>query len=155
MHCMSRNHFSPDHLPEFLRTERRRVVDAGDSWAVFSYSENDTPDFLNGGYYVDTNEMMHRAAVFSDLDGLWRTHHSHREEICRRLAGRYPERRHNDLELFERIVPDSDPPPGDGSMMSLSTITILRPLLSRASPHPSQVAGQRFAPAGPARRGVP
>tara|TARA_R110002049_G_scaffold95232_2_gene233907 strand:- start:1543 stop:3486 length:1944 start_codon:yes stop_codon:yes gene_type:complete len=104
VHCRSRNFLSTESIDQFIQIEQRQMVERGSDWVVFSYAKMDTPRFLDGGYYVDTNEMLHRADVFSSIDGLWRTFHPQRQSVNKKLAGNFPERRHNDLELFERIL---------------------------------------------------
>jgi hypothetical protein len=70
--------------------------------AVFSY-KCCGPD--NGiAWYIDTNEMMHRADVFRELHYLWATRHPQRQALNDAQLVRCVYRRHNDQELAERII---------------------------------------------------
>jgi aspartate/methionine/tyrosine aminotransferase/glycosyltransferase involved in cell wall biosynthesis len=102
-HCDSCNHYSEEQAVYARATDGRRLINYGPTWTIFSYDVLD-PARLGYDQYVDTNEMMHRASVFERLGALWRTHHPDREGISRRQPSLRPSRRHNDLELFERII---------------------------------------------------
>jgi aspartate/methionine/tyrosine aminotransferase len=103
VHCDSCNHHSPEEAARIRKADRRRLKDWGATWNVFSYDVLDRSR-LGIDQYVDTNEMMHRASVFAPLGDLWRTFHPSRDRINTNQSSRCPYRRHNDLDLFERIV---------------------------------------------------
>ncbi|HET7500943.1 MAG TPA: glycosyltransferase family A protein, partial [Kofleriaceae bacterium] len=103
VHCDSRNFYSPEHCAAVIAIDKRNLLAHGDSWTIFSYAELDVAQ-LGIEQYVDTNEMMHRTSVFHGLKALWSTEHPRRAEVNRHQGGKYPYRRHNDLDLFERIV---------------------------------------------------
>lgn len=103
VHCDSCNHYSPVETQEVIARDPRKLVDSGPTWTIFSHDKLDVAK-LGVEQYVDTNEMMHRAETFARLDGLWRTRHPRREIINAAQGKRCPYRRHNDLDLFERIL---------------------------------------------------
>ena len=59
---------------------------------------------LGDSQYIDTNEIMHRTSVFQRFNYLWSTFHARREVINSNQIIRKPYRRHNDLDLAERII---------------------------------------------------
>lgn len=103
VYCDSCNHYSPEEARVVIARDSRNLVDSGPTWTVFSNGEFD-PAQLGYEQYVDTNEMMHRTSTFSGLDTLWRTRHPNRAQINQRQSKRCPYRRHNDLDLVERII---------------------------------------------------
>jgi glycosyltransferase involved in cell wall biosynthesis len=103
VHCDSCNHYSAKEKKLVVRRDARKLVSEGETWTVFSHDDLDV-NTLGSEQYVDTNEIVHRASVFEALGSLWHTYHPHRAEINRQQGGLRPFRRHNDLELFERIV---------------------------------------------------
>ena len=102
-YCNSRNFYSPDEKSKAIRRDARALLDEGHDWAVFSDSEFTVGDLGRRGY-IDTNEMIHRASVFRRLLSLWRTCHPNRCDINRAQGAIRPGRRHNDLDLAERIA---------------------------------------------------
>ena len=102
-YCRTRNHHARHRLPRILETDPRTVVDAGTDWVVFAPDVLD-PAELGATQYIDTNEMVHRPSVFADLGGLWRTEHPRRAWVNANQGSIAPHRRHNDLDLVERII---------------------------------------------------
>jgi valine--pyruvate aminotransferase len=103
VHCNSCNHYPPGRKKDYTEKDFRRLIDEGPSWSVFSH------DRFNLGQagrevYVDTNEIVHRTSVFARLGYLWRTVHPRRDEVNAWQGKRHPYRRHNDLDLVERIA---------------------------------------------------
>lgn len=105
VHCNSRNHYRDTRqFRRVLRNDQRRLIesDAESLSAAFSF------DVYHGAaglsWYIDTNEMMHRASVFHDLDHLWATRHPNRQAINESQLVRCRYRRHNDQELAQRII---------------------------------------------------
>ena len=103
VYCDSCNHYSTEEAARVISRDSRNLVDSGPTWTVFSNDELD-PKLLGFEQYVDTNEMMHRATTFVGLDNLWRTRHPNRDEINFHQAKQCPYRRHNDLDLVERVL---------------------------------------------------
>lgn len=103
--CRSQNHYADE--AQFLH------VLSGDTREVVAVDhEQYTIDFALGGldgipgidWYIDTNEMMHRASVFTRTGGLWNVCHPRRAEINKNQSIICPSRRHNDQDLAERII---------------------------------------------------
>jgi hypothetical protein len=103
VHCRSRNFHSPEEIDEIIAADRRPVVDRTADSVVFAHQELD-PAELGRSQYIDTNEMAHRASVFQTLGSLWNTVHPRRAWVGRHQGRRCPYRRHNDLDLVERII---------------------------------------------------
>jgi glycosyltransferase involved in cell wall biosynthesis len=103
VYCRSRNFHHPADLAGVLAADRRSAVDRGRDWVVFAQDEV-SPDELGLSQYVDTNEMMHRASVFGALGDLWRTRHPRGDWVNSHQGKRCAHRRHNDLDLVERII---------------------------------------------------
>lgn len=103
VYCDSCNHYSAEEARMVVARDSRNLVEGGATWTVYSNDELD-PQKLGFEQYVDTNEMMHRALTFSRLDTLWKTRHPNREQINRRQSKQCPYRRHNDLDLVQRIL---------------------------------------------------
>jgi glycosyltransferase involved in cell wall biosynthesis len=101
--CDSRNFYSRYWARRAVARDPRRLIASGPTWTVFSLDTLER-DRLGVDQYIDTNELMHRADVFATLGALWRVVHPRRKEIERRQYGLRPGRRHNDLDLVERIV---------------------------------------------------
>lgn len=105
VHCNSRNHYRDrQQFRQVLRNDRRRLVQSNttDLTVVYSY---DLYEGVGGvAWYIDTNEMMHRASVFRDLNYLWATRHPNRAAINASQLVRCRYRRHNDQELAQRII---------------------------------------------------
>jgi len=78
-------------------------VERGADWVVFAQVDLD-PQELGRSQSVDTNEMMHRATVFDRLGSLWHTTHPRRDWVNKHQGKRCADRRHNDLDLVERII---------------------------------------------------
>jgi len=122
VHCNSRNHYKDDHQYKLvLENDKRLLVAANhkELTAVYSYVESD--DGAAGlSWYIDTNEMMHRASVFLDLEFLWATRHPNRLSINQSQLVRCAYRRHNDMELAERIIAQY----GIGSIKKLHDVLV-------------------------------
>lgn len=103
VHCDSCNHYSEDEARLAIAHDRRKLVASGPTWTIFSHDTLD-PAKLGVEQYIDTNEMMHRSTVFARLGDLWRTWHLRRASINASQGKRCPYRRHNDLDLFERVL---------------------------------------------------
>ncbi|MGC4876235.1 glycosyltransferase family 2 protein [Micromonospora sp. DT43] len=103
VYCRSRNHHHPDQLDQVIAADSRTAVQRGPGWVVFAQDEL-VPESLGLSQYVDTNEMMHRASVFRALGSLWHTVHPRRAWVNEHQGRRCPYRRHNDLDLAERII---------------------------------------------------
>jgi len=103
VHCDSCNHYSPEETERSIAQDGRKLVSRGNTWTVFSHDELDVTK-LGWEQYVDTNEMLHRSSIFERLHSLWRTTHPQRCEINQRQGGVRPNRRHNDLDLFQRVL---------------------------------------------------
>lgn len=105
VHCNSRNHYRDTAQYELvLEHDRRELIESSESdlTAVFSYRRSDRDNGVS--WYIDTNEMVHRADVFRDLHYLWATRHPDRATINAAQLVRCTYRRHNDQELAERII---------------------------------------------------
>jgi glycosyltransferase involved in cell wall biosynthesis len=103
VYCRSRNFHASGEIDTIIAADSRSAVDRGDDWVVFAQDQLD-PGELGRSQYVDTNEMMHRTAVFRALGSLWSTAHPRRACVNRHQGKQCPYRRHNDLELVERII---------------------------------------------------
>lgn len=106
VHCNSRNHYKDDGQYRLvLEKDQRALVAANDEdlTTVYSYAETDDEE-AGLSWYIDTNEMMHRASAFRDLTSLWATRHPNRVNINQSQLVRCTYRRHNDQELAERII---------------------------------------------------
>jgi aspartate/methionine/tyrosine aminotransferase/glycosyltransferase involved in cell wall biosynthesis len=110
VHCDSRNYYSATDKQLAVARDRRKLQAEGQFWTVFSNGPLNASQ-LGAEQYIDTNEMLHRASVFHKLRGLWNTTHPKREWINGNQGNIRPFRRHNDLDLFERVLercgPDS------------------------------------------------
>lgn len=103
-YCDSRNFYSKEEKEAVVLSDARTLTDSGPDWTVYSVPSVD-PRYLGTTQYIDTNEIMHRAAVFDSLGHLWRTHHPRRSQINRHQGGGpRPHRRHNDLALVQDII---------------------------------------------------
>ena len=102
-YCDSRNFYSEQEKQLATSGDTRTLVDQGSDWTIFSNEQT-----LLGGQgtspYIDTNEMFHRATIFDGLLTLWRTEHPFRAAVNARQPLRRPYRRHNDLDLAERVM---------------------------------------------------
>ena len=107
-HCDSRNHYSAEEKAMVIRNDRRQLVMEGDDWTVFSYSSLE-PGNLGFSQYIDTNEIVHRASIFGRLNTLWRTTHPRRAMVNASQSIVRPDRRHNDLDLVERVLEEFGP----------------------------------------------
>lgn len=103
VHCDACNHYGPGEVGAVLARDRRTLRASGPDWTVFSYDRLDATR-LGSEIYIDTNEIMHRASVFHALGSLWRTAHPDRDRVNARQWPRRPQRRHNDLDLVERVI---------------------------------------------------
>jgi glycosyltransferase involved in cell wall biosynthesis len=102
-YCDSRNFHDPTALPTVITRDRRDATAQGRDWVVFGHGTI-VPAWLGSRQYVDTNEIMHRRSIFATLGHGWRTAHPRRAWVNRQQGARCPYRRHNDLDLVERIV---------------------------------------------------
>jgi glycosyltransferase involved in cell wall biosynthesis len=102
-YCNSRNHYSPGEKRYVVSRDQRRPDEQGDTWTVFK-SHDVRADRLGFDQYIDTNEMMHRTSVFDAIGSLWATIHPRRQDVDVAQGAIRPYRRHNDIELCERIM---------------------------------------------------
>lgn len=102
-YCRSRNFHDPGDIDMVIARDERTAVSRGSDWVVFAQGELDPPE-LGRRQYVDANEIVHRSSVFGSLGSLWRTFHPRREWVGAHQGKRCEHRRHNDLDLVERIV---------------------------------------------------
>jgi glycosyltransferase involved in cell wall biosynthesis len=102
-YCRSRNLHAPGDIDAVIARDRRVAVASGPDWVVFAQECLD-PAELGRTQYVDTNEMVHRASVFTGLGSLWHTYHPRREWVNSHQGKQRAYRRHNDLDLVERII---------------------------------------------------
>jgi hypothetical protein len=102
-HCASRNFHDPAEIDTVIARERRQASIRGGDWVVFDQGEI-VPERLGAEQYVDTNEIMHRRSIFGALGQGWRTVHPRRAWVNRQQGLVCPYRRHNDLDLVERVV---------------------------------------------------
>ncbi|MDV6697229.1 aminotransferase class I/II-fold pyridoxal phosphate-dependent enzyme [Pseudomonas aeruginosa] len=103
--CQSCNHYSSRaQLHQVLNRDKRPLVHLDEvAWtAAFCSSELAGTPGLD--WYIDTNEMVHRASLFKHLRGLWNVTHPRRDEINRAQSVIRTSRRHNDQDLAERIL---------------------------------------------------
>jgi valine--pyruvate aminotransferase len=101
--CRSINHYSAAEAAIAIATDPRRLVASGHTWTVFANGAL-ARDRLGLDQYIDTNEMMHRTSALCGLTGLWNTRHPRRDQIQRQMRSLRRHRRHNDLDLVERIM---------------------------------------------------
>jgi len=102
-YCRSRNFHDPAEIDMVIASDSRTPVNRGADWVVFAHEELDVTE-LGTSQYIDTNEMMHRASVFRALGSLWHTTHPRKSQVNKHQGKRFRHRRHNDLNLVERIV---------------------------------------------------
>jgi glycosyltransferase involved in cell wall biosynthesis len=103
VHADSVNHSDPASVRLTLSIDERQLVASGDCWTLFTY-ERLRPEALGTRQYIDTNEILHRRGIFDGLGSAWAVCHERHAEIQRAQGFRYPYRRHNDLELVERVI---------------------------------------------------
>jgi glycosyltransferase involved in cell wall biosynthesis len=103
VHCDSVNRADPSSVRLTLSIDQRQLVAAGNGWTQFTY-ERLRPESLGTLQYIDTNEILHRRAIFDRLGSGWAVSHERHREIQRAQGFRYPHRRHNDLQLVERVI---------------------------------------------------
>jgi glycosyltransferase involved in cell wall biosynthesis len=102
-YCRSRNFHDPAEIDAVIAADSRAATAQGEGWVIFAHEELDVTE-LGRSQYIDTNEMMHRASVFRSLGSLWHTAHPRRAYVNGHQGKRCPYRRHNDLDLAERII---------------------------------------------------
>lgn len=102
-YCRSRNFHHASDIDAVIAADSREVTDRGDDWVVFAHDDLDVRQ-LGRAQYIDTNEMMHRASVFACLGSLWHTVHPRRADVNANQGKRVASRRHNDLDLAERVI---------------------------------------------------
>ncbi|MDH3890696.1 MAG: aminotransferase class I/II-fold pyridoxal phosphate-dependent enzyme [candidate division Zixibacteria bacterium] len=103
VHCDSTNHHSAEECRHVISIDKRRLVSHDETTTLFSYEKLE-PSKLGYEIYIDTNEIMHRSSIFAGLGCLWRTEHPSRENINWYQGSRRPYRRHNDLDLVQRVI---------------------------------------------------
>lgn len=101
--CRSCNHYSAAEKQEVIRRDKRPLLEHGSTWTVFSGFQPDR-DRMGVEQYVDTNEIVHRSDIFENLLSLWRTWHPRRDYINSQQSIQKRHRRHNDLDLVERVI---------------------------------------------------
>lgn len=102
-HCDSINHYSAEECRHVISIDKRRLVKRDETTTLFSYEKLD-PSKLGYQIYIDTNEIMHRSGIFAQLGSLWRTEHPNRKQINWYQGSRRTYRRHNDLDLVQRVI---------------------------------------------------
>jgi glycosyltransferase involved in cell wall biosynthesis len=102
-YCRSRNFHDPAEIDAVILADSRAATARGEDWVIFAHEELDVAE-LGRSQYIDTNEMMHRASVFRALGSMWHTAHPRRAYVNGHQGKRCPYRRHNDLDLAERII---------------------------------------------------
>jgi len=102
-YCRSKNYYSLEEAAIARSSDPRRLLDSGCNWNIFKHGNLEL-NKLGKEQYVDTNEMMHRVGVFQDTAHLWKTFHLKRKIINTAQGINKSYRRHNDLELVERIL---------------------------------------------------
>jgi len=105
-YCFSRNHYKNEtQFKSVFEKDNREIIDKDEKAFYIAFKSREfnvgTPGI---DWYIDTNEIMHRAEVFNDLKEMWRTFHPNREVINASQIIRAPYRRHNDQDLVERIL---------------------------------------------------
>lgn len=103
VYCQSRNFHAPGEIDAVTAADSRAATARGEDWVIFTHDDLDAAE-LGRSQYIDTNEMMHRASVFETLGSLWNTTHPRRKDVNAHQGNRIPSRRHNDLDLAERII---------------------------------------------------
>ena len=102
-YCRSRNFHDPALLDRIIDKDARTPIERGPDSVVFAQSEIKRQE-LGASQYVDTNEIMHRASTFARLGHRWRVEHPRRAWVNANQGAGSPNRRHNDLDLTERII---------------------------------------------------
>lgn len=102
-YCRSRNFHDPAEIDAVIAADSRAATARSEGWVIFAHEELDVAE-LGRSQYIDTNEMMHRASVFRALGSMWHTAHPRRAYVNGHQGKRCPYRRHNDLDLAERII---------------------------------------------------
>jgi glycosyltransferase involved in cell wall biosynthesis len=97
------NHHPIDQLAAHIADDLRVPTATGSDWVVYGINQL-RPEDLGRTQYVDTNEMVHRRWVLDALGEAWRVAHPRAAWVNANLGGRTPWRRHNDLDLAERII---------------------------------------------------
>jgi glycosyltransferase involved in cell wall biosynthesis len=97
------NHHPIDQLAAHVAGDLRVPTATGPDWVVYGIDRLQ-PDELGRTQYVDTNEMVHRRWLLDALGDAWRVAHPRAAWVNANLGGRTPWRRHNDLDLAERII---------------------------------------------------
>lgn len=103
--CRSQNHYSDQaQFLHVLSSDTREVVAVDRERYTIDFALGSLDGMPGLDWYIDTNEMMHRASVFAHTDGLWNVFHPRRAEINKSQSIICPSRRHNDQDLAERII---------------------------------------------------
>lgn len=97
------NWHAHEAIDSHIAADKRTYSERGPDWVIYGFDAID-PAELGFRQYIDTNEMVHRMRVFDVLGEFWRTRHPRAAEINRNLGCYSPWRRHNDLDLAERII---------------------------------------------------
>ena len=97
------NHHGADQMAAHMASDLRVPTAAGFGWVVYGL-DRVRPEELGRTQYIDTNEMVHRRSVFGAFGEYWRIAHPRAAWVNANLGGRAPWRRHNDLDLAERII---------------------------------------------------
>lgn len=101
--AQSCNHHAIERMAAHIAADLRSPTATGREWVVYGL-DRVRPAELGRSQYIDTNEMVHRMSVFEALGERWRTRHSRARWVNANLGGHAPWRRHNDLDLAERII---------------------------------------------------
>lgn len=103
VYCQSRNFHAASEIEAVIAADARAASQRGEDWVVFAHEDLEVSE-LGRSQYIDTNEMMHRTGVFEGLGSLWHTRHPHRAYVGAHQGKQICSRRHNDLDLAERII---------------------------------------------------
>ncbi|MGH3568408.1 MAG: glycosyltransferase family 2 protein [Pseudonocardia sp.] len=101
--AQSCNHHPVERMAAHMTADLRPATATGREWVVYGI-DRVRPEELGRSQYIDTNEMVHRMSVFEALGERWRIRHPRAPWVNANLGGHAPWRRHNDLDLAERII---------------------------------------------------
>jgi glycosyltransferase involved in cell wall biosynthesis len=102
-YCNSINYYSSTEKSAVISRDKRLLFWHGDDCTIYKTVR---PDLKCLGFtqYIDTNEIMHRADVLSEIGGGWAVEHPRRPELLAAQGFIRPHRRFNDLEFTERVL---------------------------------------------------
>lgn len=104
-YCDSVNYYETEaQFHNVTSGDRRNLVFKDAASLSASFSCDDLSGDPGIDWYIDTNEMVHRASIFRELRYLWAISHKNRDVINATQTIRRPYRRHNDQDLAERVI---------------------------------------------------